>query len=236
MLKLGGNNISKMYLGGNAISKAYLGSNLVYSAAQPLPYDYEVEYIERDYGVPWLVDGASASGGFDLMRYVDGESFNTTTQMAEMAWSFVPEASLLRFVFRLTASALNGGKAHFCKANNYTTYCFGVSAGSQTDVVGDIDQFHVQKHVFDGSGNVSLYIDGSKFAETHMTGAIKFCSLLYGQYTLGSAFRARVKSLKIDDKVYLIPVVKGNAVGFYNMVDGELFLEEQECLSAGPRV
>lgn len=202
----------------------------------PLPYDYEVEYIERDYGVPWLVDGASASGGFDLMRYVDGESFATTTQMAEMAWSFVPEASGTRLVFRLTSNALNGGLAHFFKASNKTTYCFGVTAGSATDVVGDIDQFHVQSHVFDGAGNVSLYIDGSKFDEVGMTGAIRFCSLLYGPYTAGSAFRTRVKSLKIDDKVDLIPVVKGSAVGFYNKVDGELFLEEQACLSAGPRV
>ena len=202
----------------------------------PLPYDYEVEYIERDYGVPWLVDGASAPGGFDLMRYVDGESFATTTQMVEMAWSFVPVASGSLLIFRLTANALNGGLAHFCKANNNTTYCFGFLAGSMTDVVGDIDQFHVQKHVFDGSGNISLYIDGSKFDEKRMIGAIKFCSLLYGSYTAGSAFRARVKSLKIDDKVDLVPVVKGNAVGFYNKVDGELFLAEQACLSAGPRV
>ena len=204
----------------------------------PLPYDYEVEYIERDYGVPWLVDGASASGGFDLMRYVDGESFKTTTQTAEMAWSFAPEASGIRLVFRLAANPLNGGQVHFAKANNHTTYCFGTTTGSFTDVVGDIDQFHVQKHVFDGSGNVSLYIDGSKFAEFSMTGAaiIKFCSLLYGPYAAGSAFRARVKSLKIDDKVDLVPVVKGNAVGFYNKVDGELFLAEQACLSAGPIV
>ena len=205
-------------------------------APPPLPYDYEVEYIERDYGVPWLVDGASATGGFDLMRYVDGESFNTTTQMAEMTWSFAPVASESRLVFRLAANALNGGMAHFCKANNKTTYCFGVTTQSITDVVGDIDQFRVQKHVFDGSGNISVYIDGSKFAETYMTGAIKFCSLLYGSYTLNTAFRARVKSLKIDDKVDLIPVVKGSSVGFYNRVDGELFLEEQACLSAGPRV
>lgn len=202
----------------------------------PLPYDYEVKYIERDYGVPWLVDGASATGGFDLMRYVDGESFNKTTQMAEMTWSFAPVASQSRFAFRLAANALNGGMAHFCKANNKTTYCFGVSTQSLTDVVGDIDQFHVQKHVFDGSGNISVYIDGSKFTETHMTGAIKLCSLLYGSYTLNTAFRARVKSLKIDDKVDLIPVVKGSSVGFYNRVDGELFLEEQACLSAGPKV
>ena len=202
----------------------------------PLPYDYEVEYIERDYGVPWLVDGASATGGFDLMRYVDGESFATTTQMAEMAWSFVPEASGHRFVFRLAANAFNGGMVHFSKANSYTTYCFGSISRAYTDIVGDIDQFHVQKHVFDGAGNVSLYIDGSKFAESRMTGAIKFCSLLYGPYTAGSVFRARVKSLKIDDKVDLVPVVKGSAVGFYNKVDGELFLAEQACLSAGPIV
>ena len=45
MLKLGSQNVSKLYLGGTAISKAYLGSNLVWSATQPLPYDAEVQYL-----------------------------------------------------------------------------------------------------------------------------------------------------------------------------------------------
>lgn len=37
MIKLGNNNIGKIYLGSNAIGKAYLGSNLVYQSGSPQP-------------------------------------------------------------------------------------------------------------------------------------------------------------------------------------------------------
>lgn len=37
MIKLGNNNIGKIYLGSNAIGKAYLGSNLVYQSGSPTP-------------------------------------------------------------------------------------------------------------------------------------------------------------------------------------------------------
>ena len=51
MIKLGNNNIGKIYLGSNSIGKAYLGSNLVFqrgSGPSPsLPYT-PVEYIETD--------------------------------------------------------------------------------------------------------------------------------------------------------------------------------------------
>ena len=57
-----------------------------------------------------------------------------------------------------------------------------------------------------------------------------------GAYASGSQFKMRVKSFKLGNDVDLIPVVKGNGIGFYNRVDGFLFLEEQECLTAGPRV
>ena len=37
MIKLGNNNIGKLYFGSNAIGKAYLGSNLVYQSGSPTP-------------------------------------------------------------------------------------------------------------------------------------------------------------------------------------------------------
>lgn len=56
MLKLGSNNIGKIYLGSNKIGKAYLGSNLVYQTgggpSPILPYT-PVEYIETD-GVAYI--------------------------------------------------------------------------------------------------------------------------------------------------------------------------------------
>lgn len=62
MLKLGGRNIGNAYLGGRTISKAYLGPNLVWTAAKPLPYDAEVEYLEST-GTQWIDTGISPRSG-----------------------------------------------------------------------------------------------------------------------------------------------------------------------------
>ena len=45
----------------------------------PLPYDYEVEYIERDCSVPWVDSGGNEIAGyFDLSRYgIVGETLGT---------------------------------------------------------------------------------------------------------------------------------------------------------------
>lgn len=48
--------------------------------------------------------------------------------------------------------------------------------------------------------------------------------------------RARVKQMRFANSVYLIPVVKDDKMGFYNRVDGKVFLEKQTCLSAGPAI
>lgn len=59
MIKLGSNNIGKIYLGSNSIGKAYLGSNLVFQKgggpSPVLPYT-PVEYIETD-GVAYINTG-----------------------------------------------------------------------------------------------------------------------------------------------------------------------------------
>lgn len=47
MIKLGTNNIGKIYLGSNQIGKAYLGNSLVYQNGPTIP-DGPVEYIETD--------------------------------------------------------------------------------------------------------------------------------------------------------------------------------------------
>lgn len=44
-MKLGNNEISKIYLGATEISKAYLGSDLVYGGSGPEPIDYTKEYF-----------------------------------------------------------------------------------------------------------------------------------------------------------------------------------------------
>lgn len=84
------------------------------------------------------------------------------------------------------------------------------------------------------------YIDGVLIMDQETSGASKLqnLSVMRSPTTETSAYysgKIRVSNVRVGSDVYLIPVVKGNAVGFYNMVDGELFLAEQACLSAGPR-
>lgn len=35
-----------------------------------VPYDYEVEYIQRDTSITWKEGGTSVIGGFDLSAYI----------------------------------------------------------------------------------------------------------------------------------------------------------------------
>ena len=104
----------------------------------------------------------------------------------------------------------------------------------------DIDTFHVQRAVPDGQGTWTYYFDGenvgSSIPSTNTTPYTNMLAMRVSARNLYQDLHMRVANVRLGSDVYLIPVVKGNAVGFYNMVDGELFLEEQECLSAGPRV
>ena len=35
-----------------------------------VPYDYEVEYIQRDTSIRWMEGGTGVIGGFDLSAYI----------------------------------------------------------------------------------------------------------------------------------------------------------------------
>lgn len=35
-----------------------------------MPYDYEVEYIQRDTSITWKEGGTNVIGGFDLSAYI----------------------------------------------------------------------------------------------------------------------------------------------------------------------
>jgi hypothetical protein len=101
--------------------------------------------------------------------------------------------------------------------------------------------------VFD---SVSIVPSGNGSAEVSLNGVVlgtltttrestmSKCYALFKNGRVGTTGtgRVRLKNARLGSDVYLIPVVKGNALGFYNMVDGHMFLEEQACLSAGPVV
>jgi hypothetical protein len=202
------------------------------------PYDYEVEYIERDYGIPWLIDGENRNGGFDLSQYlVSGESIATSSRAVRLTWSFVPESATTRSALYYVINLLSVGRS-CTKANNSTKYRFTAHGSYYSQTDGDIDVFHTQEMIPDGNGNWRYIFDGAELYSQTQTLATNFIKifLMYGTYTKGSAFKMRIKSFSLGNDIDMIPVVKSGSVGFYNKVDGELFLAEQACLSAGPRV
>ena len=97
--------------------------------------------------------------------------------------------------------------------------------------------YHTTEIVPDGSGGFTNKVDG----QTIGTGSSSSATVLNHFFILTQLTTTaqtqpvmRVKSVRLGDDVDLVPVRKGSAVGFYNRVDGHLFLEEQACLAAGP--
>lgn len=92
-----------------------------------------------------------------------------------------------------------------------------------------------------GSGAYDMYIDGNLFgSRTYpQTSEVKLFSLLYTTLTgerPDSEIKFRIKRFKFGNTIDMIPVVKDDKMGFYNRVDGKVFLEKQPCLSAGPAI
>ena len=196
-------------------------------------YDYEVAYIERDGTIEWSTSGSFT--GFNLTQYIHGDSLATFSCPIELVWSFSAVTSDIArgLYFGVNAFA----HVSFWKYNGADVYKFGIPTSGATSVSGDLDTFHKQSVVPDGSGHYDCYMDNTFFTTVTQTSTTVIAYMLLCNVSAsGFAGKVRVSSFKVGSDVYLIPVVKGNAVGFYNMVDGHLFLEEQACLSAGPVV
>ncbi len=238
MLKVGTQDIAKIYCGGTAIQKAYVGGELVWPTAQPLPYDYEVEYIQRDTSIPWMEGGTRVIGGFDISQYIPSGQTMQNASPCSVTWSFDNNNAGVFYAFRYWANLFTS--LTMWKGSATNVYSFATGSANQTTVTGDIDVFHEQSIVPLGNGAYQFLLDGLVFKEFTIsnTAAITVANVLGAASSSSTAtnIRFRVKHMRFADSVYLIPVVKGTQMGFYNTIDGQLFLAEQECLSAGPRV
>ena len=202
-----------------------------------LPYDYEVEYIQRDYSIPWITNGTNTSGGIDLSRYLKGESQVTSTRRVDLEWCFSslsPSNSIWGLYYPM--NFLGAGQNLWRKYNEANYYRFSIYYNYRVESSG-IDEFHVQTLIPDGEGGWTYLFDGSLVDNTSVnyTRPLESIKVLYGGTGVFTDL-ARVRSVKIGEDVDMIPVVKGDEIGFYNKVDGEMVLERQDCLSAGPRV
>ena len=214
------------------------------------PYDHEVAYIERDFSIPWMTAGgeiATDDAGFVLSQYAGG-TVATWDKRFSATFSFSPDMNGIAYCAGLgngnLVTALAFGKASGINSPDSATYSAKYGRAfrhPEPAVSGDLATFHTME-LRPPAPDYSIAIDGDVFLSGAASSSSISLSFFYVLYCTGTSNAAlegckmRVKSVVYGSSVYLIPVVKGNAVGFYNMVDGELFLEEQACLTAGPVV
>ena len=208
------------------------------TAGPQVPFDYEVEWIQRDYSIPWTEGGTSVAGGFDISQYLQsGYPYNSPPKYS-LTWSFEPISGGVLYGFLLyTKSTLTN--LNLWKANNRTVYQFGSLTVDATTIEGDLNVFHRQNLFPIESGSAQLLMDGTVFNTKTLSSTTLLQNARILSLTSSSAvfsIRARVKQMTFSDSVYLIPVVKDDKMGFYNIVDGKVFLENQPCLSAGPAI
>ena len=240
------NGIGYMYdrVSGNLLGSSGTGAFLY---GPDKPYDYEVEYIERDFTKPWMVEGVSDWGGFDLSEYCDSYAPATMTKRLDCTFCFSPFRTGIGVAASISQQA-SGGAGGFgvCMAmgkyNNSTFYAGWYGSGLTPKVSStesSLGNFHTMSIVPNGDTTASIQLDGTEVSGSTTSSTVVmsyFKVLVTNSKTVTSGrCQMRVKNVRLGSDVYLIPVVKGNALGFYNMVDGHLFLEEQACLSAGPR-
>ena len=212
------------------------------AAPVPLPYDYEVEYIQRDYGIAWNTT-TDSNNGFSMLQYMPSGGPST--------WDFSYECDMCGEVYG-TVSAGNVGWAFLCTSGFLGFYGFKVDGPTETYVMqgglgnnvttgipASLPSYHGMK-VSWANGIGTYYADDVQVGTTTSTSTTfpTVCKILAqtSAATVTYPIRVRVSSFKLGNMIDLIPVVKGNQCGFYNKVDGELFLTDQSCISAGPRI
>ena len=127
------------------------------------------------------------------------------------------------------------------KGSGVNVYSFTTLSAGRTEVVGNLSAYHKQEIKRTGAGQYDLFFDNAYFKDftTTVTGRLAVAKIMGGSTSSSTAEgekRFRVMRATFGDNVFLIPVVKGNQMGFYNTLDGQMFLAEQACLSHGKEI
>lgn len=209
------------------------------TAGPQVPFDNEVEWIQRDVRYIWEQGGSSVTGGYNLAEYIPS---GATTQNMPQYWLEGSCANTNQGPAHLTMYGANIFNAiSIWKPANRNIYAFGTGNTSYTTTTAELDVFHRFAWKGTGTGTYDMYIDGSLFGSRQFSGSasvIKFL-LLYTTLTGDrptTDIKFRIKRFRFGNTVDMIPVVKDDKMGFYNRVDGKVFLEKQPCLSAGPAI
>lgn len=93
------------------------------TAGPQVPFDYEVEWIQRDYSIPWTEGGTSVVGGFDISQYLQpGYPYNSPPKYS-LTWSFEPVSNAVVHAFLLYTTGIFTN-LNLWKGNNRTVYQF----------------------------------------------------------------------------------------------------------------
>ena len=209
----------------------------------PLPYDYEVEYIQRDFSIDWVDNGTVVRGGFDLSSYMPEGGFSSwnvayETEMCAINDENTSVTTPIGFVIQPAFINWFGHGIPSGKPN----YAFFSGNGTQTIDIGvpiSLSSWHVFRTEW-ANGVGSNSFDGTPVAGSSSSlNTTPTLFFLLGMVAAGGTklpCRLRRRRVKFSNTVDFIPVVKDGMVGFYNKIDGQLFLEKQDCLTAGPKV
>ena len=207
----------------------------------PLPYDAEVEWVERDMSLAWVGGTSSNNNGFRLDEYVvSDETCSNMSRRMDVICSGASDANNAMMAWLGNSfGTLFARVGVWCRTVSGTkdvAISFGTNPNT-TSTNPPSGEFHKYSIVPDGNGTAEILVDDISLGTitTTSTASLRYFGLLY-KYISSTSGSIRLKHLRLGSDVYLIPVKKGTQVGFYNMVDGHVFLEEQECLSAGPVV
>lgn len=210
-MKLGGDNISNVFLGSTEVTKAYLGDVMVHGSA--LPYDAEVEWLQstgtQRINIP--ITGATKNTYFcvyaEIMplyetpgssrRYV--MATNPTNQWSMYYYSRNTSTGLIVYASTVGGNSSGGGLSL-----PENTKCFFELATDHKDANGTVTSMNRQLTTTLSSFNVF---------NSHDTTAKGFPIKLYSmQITVGT-------TLQHD----LIPVRKGTVGYLYDKISGKLF-------------
>ena len=157
----------------------------------------------------------------------------------EVTWSFDGTTSNVFYAFQYWNTIF--ASLNMWKGSGVNVYSFTTPSSGRTEVVGNLSAYHKQEIKRTGAGQYDLIFDNTYFKDftTTSTGKIAVAKVMGGSTSSSTAEgerRFRVMRATFGDNVFLIPVVKGNQKGFYNTLDGQMFLADQECLSEGKAV
>ena len=205
----------------------------------PLPYDAEVEWIQRDYGI-------AANREILPMTQYKGLLSNSPEDKTwkfsfDVYFSSRPTKTSNLYLFQIGSGydvgigySSTSNRGFFFSDTDGTKHYSGVhidQTGSSFHIGCESDQ--ELKEAFFNIGDFNSENVYNDFDVGHYE--------LYSPLSAGSSFYesglfARISNIKWDGVLDLKCVRKGDKVGFYNVIDGVLLLTDSSAYSAGPDV